>query len=249
MGSASTIVATGMLGFLAYEGFELISNASADIENPQRTLPIALLGSVAIAIVIYVLAFLVAIGHMNFDAVAASRDFAVSAAASTFLGPVGFGIMAAGAVLASASAINADYFGAAKLPVMLAGQEELPSAFQRQLRGQSVVSLVVIGLLALVAVNFLTIHNLSAATSGGFLVVYAAVNVAAIRLRKETGTSLWMPTLAFLLCVAALVIMVSEFLSSRDTVSSAIAVLAIVVLSIGIELVFRTIRGQRMGAT
>ena len=245
----STIVATGMLGFLAYEGFELISNASADIENPQRTLPIALLGSVAIAIVIYVLAFLVAIGHMNFEAVAASRDFAVSAAASTFLGPVGFGIMAVGAVLASASAINADYFGAAKLPVMLAGQEELPSAFQRQLRGQSVVSLVVIGLLALVAVNFLTIHNLSAATSGGFLVVYAAVNVAAIRLRKETGTSLWMPTLAFLLCVAALVIMVSEFLSSRDTVSSAIAVLAIVVLSIGIELVFRTIRGQRMGAT
>ena len=96
----STIVATGMLGFLAYEGFELISNASADIENPQRTLPIALLGSVAIAIVIYVLAFLVAIGHMNFDAVAASRDFAVSAAASTFLGPVGFGIMAVGAVLA-----------------------------------------------------------------------------------------------------------------------------------------------------
>ena len=42
-----------MLGFLAYEGFELISNASADIENPKRTLPIALLGSVAIAIVIY----------------------------------------------------------------------------------------------------------------------------------------------------------------------------------------------------
>ena len=69
---------------------------------------------------------------------------------------------------------------------MLAGQRELPSAFQRQLRGQSVVSLVVIGLLAFVAVNFLTIHNLSAATSGGFLVVYAAVNVAAIRLRKET---------------------------------------------------------------
>ena len=62
--------------------------------------------------------------------------------------------------------------------------------------------------------NFLSIHNLSAATSGGFLVVYAAVNVAAIRLRKETGTAPWMPALAFLLCVAALVIMVSEFLSS-----------------------------------
>ena len=242
----STVVATGMLGFLAYEGFELISNASADIENPKRTLPIALLGSVAIAIVVYVLAFVVAIGHMSFEAVTASRDFAVSAAASTFLGPVGFGIMAFGAVLASASAINADYFGAAKLPVMLSRQEELPSAFQRQLRGQSVVSLVVIGVLALLAVNFLSIHNLSAATSGGFLVVYAAVNVAAIRLRKETGTAPWMPALAFLLCVAALVIMVSEFLSSPATVPSAVAVLAIVVISVVVELLFRMIHWERL---
>ena len=156
--------------------------------------------------------------------------------------------MTAGAVLAAASAINADFFGAAKLPVMLSGQEELPSAFQRQLRGQSVVSLVVIGLLALMAVNVLSIHDLSAATSGGFLVVYAAVNIAAIRLRKETETSPLMPALACLLCVVALVIMVAEFLSSRDTVPSAIAVLAIVVLSIGIELVFRLIHGQRPGA-
>ena len=142
-----------MLGFLAYEGFELIANASADIENPKRTLPIALLGSVVIAIVIYCLAFVVGIGHMSFEAVTASRDFAVSAAAGTFLGPIGFGIMTVGAVLASASAINADFFGAAKLPVALSEHDELPSAFQRQMRGQSVTSLVVIGVLALIAVN------------------------------------------------------------------------------------------------
>ena len=116
---ASSIVASGMLGFLAYEGFELIANASNDIIDPKRTLPIAFLGSVIAAIIIYMLAFIVAIGHMSFDAIIAARDFGVSAAASSFLGPTGFTIMAAGAILASASAINADYFGAAKLPVML----------------------------------------------------------------------------------------------------------------------------------
>lgn len=240
----SGVVATGMLGFLAYEGFELISNASADIDNPKRTLPIAILGSVIIAIVIYVLAFTVAIGHMSFDAVVASRDFAASAAAGTFLGPIGFAIMTVGAVLASASAINADYFGAAKLPPMLSKNDELPSVFQRKLRGQSVTSLLVIGLLALFAVNFIDIHALSAATSGGFLVVYAAVNIAAIRLRHETGTAPWLPATAFLLCVVALVIMVVQFLSSPETVASAIAVGAIVVVSIVIELVFRAIHGS-----
>jgi uncharacterized protein len=240
----SGVVATGMLGFLAYEGFELISNASADIDNPRRTLPIAILGSVIIAIVIYVLAFTVAIGHMSFDAVVASRDFAASAAAGTFLGPIGFAIMTIGAVFASASAINADYFGAAKLPPMLSKNDELPSVFQRTMRGQSVTSLLVIGLLALFAVNFIDLHALSAATSGGFLVVYAAVNIAAIRMRHETGTAPWLPAIAFLLCVVALVIMVVQFLSSPETVPSAIAVGAIVVVSIVIELVFRAIHGS-----
>lgn len=235
----STIVASGMLGFLAYEGFELISNASAKIENPKRTLPIALLGSVVIAIVIYALAVVVAIGHMPFDQIEASRDFAVSAAAGTFLGPVGFAIMSIGAVLASASAINADFFGAGKLPPLLSQHNELPSAFQRQVRGQSLVSLAVIGALALVAVNFVGIHRLSSATSGGFLIVYAAVNLAAIRLRHETGARLFMPTLALALCLIALVVMVGQFLSSPATVPSAYAVGAIVVLSLLIELAFR----------
>lgn len=240
----SGVIATGMLGFLAYEGFELISNASADIDNPKRTLPIAILGSVVIAIVIYVLAFTVAIGHMSFDAVGASRDFAASAAAETFLGPIGFAIMTVGAVLASASAINADYFGAAKLPPMLSKSDELPSVFQRKMRGQSVMSLLVIGLLALFAVNFINIHALSAATSAGFLVVYAAVNIAAIRLRHETGTAPWLPAIAFLLCAAALVVMVTQFLSSPETVPSAVAVGVIVVVSIVIELTFRAIHGS-----
>ena len=235
----STIVASGMLGFLAYEGFELISNASADIENPKRTVPIALLGSVGIAIVIYVLTVVVAIGHMSFEQAEAARDFALSAAAGTFLGPIGFAVMSIGAVLASASAINADFFGAGRLPPLLAQHGELPSAFQRQVRGQSMTSLAVIGLLALVAVNFVGIHALSSATSGGFLLVFAAVNLAAIRLRHETGTRPWLPALALALCVIALVVMMAQFLSSAATIPSAIAVAVIVVSSLLIELTFR----------
>ena len=72
---------------------------------------------------------------MSFEQAEAARDFALSAAAGTFLGPVGFAVMSIGAVLASASAINADFFGAGKLPPLLAQHRELPSAFQRQVRG------------------------------------------------------------------------------------------------------------------
>ena len=76
-----------MLGFLAYEGFELIANASGDIKDPRRTLPIAFFGSVIAAIVIYSLAFIVAIGHLFVEAIDEAKSFAVSAAAASFAGP------------------------------------------------------------------------------------------------------------------------------------------------------------------
>jgi amino acid transporter len=224
-----------MIGFLAYEGFELIANASDRIGNPRRTLPIAFLGSVLFAIVIYTLAFIVGLGHLPLSDLVAAKDFAVSAAAGAFLGPWGFGLMALGAVLASASAINADYFGAARLPPELKNIRQLPSAFIRSLSRRSWGSLFSVGAMALLAVNLVPIEALSAATSGGFLLVFAAVNVAAVRLAPETGARRIIPAIAALLCVAALAITLWQFLSEPATVMQAAAIGGIVLAAIAIE--------------
>lgn len=233
------IVASGMIGFLAYEGFELIANASARISNPERTLPIAFLGSVVIAIVIYALAFIVGLGHLPLDQLIAAQNAAISAAAASFLGPFGFALMAVGAVLASASAITADYFGASRLPPQLATMRELPSALHRSLKRQSVRSLAAIGLLALLAVNAMPIAALSSATSGGFLLVFAAVNAAAFKLAPQTGAVRLVPALGALLCLAALAITLWQFLSDPATMMQAAAIAAIVLLALGIEALFR----------
>ena len=229
------IVASGMIGFLAYEGFELIANASDRIANPRRTLPIAFLGSVLFAILIYILAYIVGIGHLPLEQLVAAKDFAVSAAAGSFLGPWGFGLMALGAVLASASAINADYFGAARLPPELKNIRQLPSAFIRSLSRRSWGSLFSVGVLALLAVNFVAIEALSAATSGGFLLVFAAVNVAAFKLAPETGANRIIPALAAFLCILALAITLWHFLSVPKTVMQGAAIFGIVALAIVTE--------------
>ena len=244
----SAIVASGMIGFLAYEGFELIANASDQIVNPKRTLPIAFLGSVLIAIVIYALAFIVGIGHLPLTDLMNAKNFAISAVAGSFLGPFGFGVMAVGAVLASASAMNADYFGAAKLPPRLATINELPSAFHRSLHGQSVISLLVVGIMALLAVNFASVDAMSSATSGGFLLVYAAVNIAAVRQAPQTGTNPIIPGIAALLCVLALAITVWQFVADPATVSQAYAIGAIVIVSIAIEIIYRVFAGSGKAA-
>jgi len=80
---------------------------------------------------------------------------------------------------------------------------------------------------------------MSSATSGGFLLVYAAVNIAAVRLAPQTGTNPLIPGIAALLCLAALAITVWQFVADPATVSQAYAIAGIVVLSLLIEIVYR----------
>lgn len=242
--SPMAIVSAGMMGFLAYEGFELIANASDRIADPKRVLPIAFIGSVLIAIIIYALAFIVGLGHLPLDQLLVAKDFAISEAAGSFLGKWGFALMAIGAVLASASAITADYFGASRLPPELSTFNRLPSAFHRSLNQRRTRSLVIIGVLALLVVNFVSIEALSSATSGGFLMVYAAVNVAAWRLAPQTGAIRIVPGCAALLCIVALVITLWQFLTTPGSALQAVAIGGIVVVALAIEGLSRIIEAR-----
>jgi uncharacterized protein len=238
--SARTILSSGIVAFLSYEGFELIANASGHITDLRRTLPFAFYGSVLCAIVIYVLVTLVAIGHTPFEQLGAAQDFALSAAAAQFMGPFGFGLLALGAVLASASAINADLFGSARMPVLLAEQGEAPRSLYVAPEETPVKSLFVLTALALVAVNLLNLHAISAATSGGFLIVFATVNLAAARLSRETGSTPWIPLVAACACVGALGTLLWGLISNPSRHSSLLAVAAIALLAVGLQLAFRT---------
>jgi amino acid transporter len=244
----AAIIASGMIGFLAYEGFELIANASGNIDNPRRTVPIAFIGSVLIAIVIYGLAFVVGLGHLPLAELLAAKSFGISAAAASFLGQAGFILMAAGAVLASASAITADYFGAARLPPQLQNIKELPSALHRNLRRRELGSLTIIGTLAILAVNFVSVEAMSAATSGGFLAVFAAVNAAAFRLSSLTGAGRLVPALGTLSCIVALAITVWQLLSVPATAYQAGAIAGIVIVALAIEALSRWLEQRQSEA-
>ena len=208
--SAPDIIAAGMLVFLSFEGFELIANVSDQVRNRERNLPLAFYGSVSTALVFYVLIIFVVLGHMSFGAITASRDYTLSAAAEIFMGRAGFVLLAVGAILATASAINAGLFGASKLPQMLARVEEAPPLYLRQYKGRQPAGLVVITILVLLIVNFLRLHSLSAAASAGFIMIFLMVNVANAKLSRETGSDRRVPVIAALVCFAALAIMLVQ---------------------------------------
>ena len=184
--SIGSIVYAGTLIFLAYEGFELIANASEDARQPERTLPRAYAIAIGSVICLYVLVAFVAVGNLSIKAIASERDYALAAAARPFLGSAGFKLIAIAAVVSTGSAINATLYGAAKFTFLMARDGELPERLGQPIWNRSIGGLLATTLGSLVIVNTVNIEGISLMGSAGFLIIFAAVNLASGRLTADS---------------------------------------------------------------
>jgi amino acid transporter len=239
--TAFHIVSGAMIIFLNYEGFELIANASKDIENPKKALPIAYLGGVLIVIGFYVLIAIVVVGHMGFGQIARSSDYALSAAAKTFMGNFGFIMIVVAALLATSSAINATFYGSGRLTFLIAKYGELPSQLERDIRHQPLEGMLIFAILTLFMANFLPLHAIATMGSAGFLIIFLAVNIANVRLTRETKSITLISILGTIACAVALAALCWETFESPQTKNQIWILVGMIIISLLIELIYRGI--------
>ena len=202
--SPLSLLAGGMIIFLAYEGFELIANTARDARNGAKTLPRAFYSSVGFVIVLYILVAAVTVGTLPVNEIVAAKDYALAVAAKPFLGQTGFLLIAVAAMLSTASAINATIYGAARLSYVIAKDGELPSLLERKAWGEPIGGLLITAGTALLIANLTDLSSLSTMGSAGFLLIFAAVNAANVRLATDTQSRRWISLLGAVLCVVAL---------------------------------------------
>ncbi len=184
------LVAGGMIIFLAYEGFELIANTAQDVRKPARTLPRAYYTAVGSVIVLYVLIAVVTVGTLSVDKIIAAEDYALAEVARPLLGQAGFTLIAVAAMLSTASAINATLYGTARLSRSIAEDGELPSSLTKTVWGQPVRGMLITAALTLVVANAFDLTSIATLGSGGFLLIFAAVNVANVRRRGRARSAI-----------------------------------------------------------
>ncbi|MEZ5268186.1 MAG: APC family permease [Microthrixaceae bacterium] len=239
--SPLSIVGGGMLIFVAYEGFELISNSAEDVTDPRSTLPKAFAISVGSVTVLYVLVAIVTIGVLSPSQITAAEDFALAEAARPQFGQLGFAVIAVAALLSTASAINATLYGATRLTFSVARSGELPKPFGRTLRGGPSEGLLITSVLTLVVANTLDLGRISTMGSAGFLIVFLAVNLAQFRLRSHDDSRV-LPLVGATACASALVALAIE-VGPSDRVAAGVAA-GLVALSFGIEIAYRAATGR-----
>lgn len=232
--SPVAIIAAGMLIFVAYEGFELIANASADVKRPGRTLPFAFAAAISIVIALYLAISVVVVGTLSPDEIVASADFALAEAASASLGQFGFVLVGISAVLATFSAINATLYGSARLSYTIATEGELPDRLQTKTWNQP-IGLHITALVGLAIAVTLTLSSISALASAIFLVVFAVVNVAAFK-RADRPLARIITAAGAVGCAGSLFVLLARTAADDPVASVALALL--ISLGLGAEHLF-----------
>jgi amino acid transporter len=242
--SSLSLVAGGMIIFVAYEGFELIANTAENVRAYKTTLPRAYLLSVGIVVLLYVLISAAAVGNLPIPAIVAARDYALAEAARPVMGAVGFTLIAIAAMLSTASAINATLYGAARVNYMIAKDGELPVELERQAWNQPAEGLLLTTVLALALANFADLTVISTIGSAGFLLVFAAVNVANVRLARQTKSHWPISAAGAVLCVGASAALVVQ--TSQSHPARLLSLVGIAGGSFVIEASYRAITGRRL---
>lgn len=239
---ALDLLAGGMIIFVAYEGFELIANTAQDVRKPEKTLPRAYYASVILVAFIYIAVAAVAVGNLSVDEISRAQDYALAEAARPFLGQIGFSLIGIAALLSTSSAINATLYGTARVSYIIAKDGELPQELERQVWKQPAEGLIITACLTIIVANLLDLTSIAAMGSSGFLIIFAAVNLANYRLAGKTGANRAIALGGVAACSMALAAMAISVAGSSP--ASILVIVFMIAASLTIEIAYRRYSGR-----
>ena len=230
------VVTGAALLFLGYEGFGLITNTAEDIDQPQKNIPRALYLAILIVMLIYVAVSVAVVGNLSLPEIKQTADYALAAAAQSFAGAIGFTIIVIAALFSTSSAINATLYGGANVSYLMAKKGELPTFFNRKSWHDGREGLLITSTVVILLIVLLNLSNVVMLGSSIFLLVYAGVNLAHLKLYKKTDANKYIIGLAIIGCFFSLTVLVYyEIFSSPLTLY---LLSAVVVISFVIEWIY-----------
>ena len=172
--------------FFAYIGFDAVSTAAEECRNPQRDMPIGLLGSLGICSVLYVATALVLTGIVPLSQIQGSSE--PLAKAFSLLGMNwAAGVVAFGAVIATTAVLLVFQYGQPRIFFSMARDGLLPPSFARihpKYRTPHITTIwtgVVVGVLAAVANLDVFVELTNIGTLFAFVLVCAGVLILRYR--------------------------------------------------------------------
>ena len=183
-GIGGLLTATGFV-FVSYAGVTKIASVAEEIENPDRNIPLGILGSLAVTTLIYVAIVAVMVGVAPADRLADSAVPMIVAAEQVLAGPGVYAVIAA-ALLALISTANAGILSSSRYPFAMSRDGLAPETFQQvsDRFNTPVQAITITGSILLLLVAFVPIAQIAKLASAFKILVFVLINVALIAFRQ-----------------------------------------------------------------
>ncbi len=114
------------LAVLAFKGFTTITNSGGEIVDPHRNVGRAIVISIVICVIIYLLVALAVAGNLTLDEIVRARDYALAEAARPAFGRFGLWFTVGFAIVATVSGVIASVFAVSRMLAMLTDMKLVP---------------------------------------------------------------------------------------------------------------------------
>ena len=178
------------LTFFAYQGFSVITNTVEDMQNPSRTMMRAMMWAIGLVALLYILTSIAVLGNLSLQEVIRTKDYALAEAAKPIFGEWGFKIMAATALLATASAINATLYAATEIGYTMAKEGDLPKIYSYNVF-ESFEGLIISTILIVPMILFFNLSEVTTVAALAVLIVQGLAHTGHLLRIKETGANIW----------------------------------------------------------
>jgi len=179
------VLKAGALLFFAYMGFETIVKLSEEVKNPQKIIPKAIVWSVVITTILYVLVSIAAVSILPADKIAMSKSPIADVAASV-LGSPAFIVLAIIALFSTSNTVLLTLLTTSRMIYGLSVKKSLHKVFLKiGKRRTPYVAILFTGLITLILAFFEDIGFVADLSTVLLFATFALVNLSVITLRYK----------------------------------------------------------------
>lgn len=184
-GAKTGVMAAAAMIFFAFYGFDAISTAAEEARNPGRDLTIAIVGSMLLCAVVYMLVAVAALGAMPFEIFAQSAEpMALILREQGY--PLAAVLIAGVAIIAVPTVIMAFMFGQSRVFFAMSRDGLLPRSLSAvNARGVPVAVTLLTGVCAAAMAGFLPLKFIAEVANAGTLAAFIATAVSMMILRRQ----------------------------------------------------------------
>jgi len=173
------------LVFFAFIGFDIVATAAEETKNPQRDIPIGILGSLAICTTLYVAVSLVVTGMVKYTDIKINAPLAE---AFRSVGKPGFAtIISIGALIGLTTVMMIMMLGQSRVFFAMSRDRLLPPVFSKvnERTGTPVRTTITTGVVVAVISTFVPLSELAELVNIGTLFAFILVAVGILVLRRK----------------------------------------------------------------